>query len=287
MAVTPDLDLSIVVRARSADGLGRTLASLDAIPRVDRGRVEVVVVGDVGDAEALASLEGQSFGGVEAVAAAGASAAAMWNRGLKHGRGVWVMRLEAGDELLCNPLPYLDRHPAATCVQFAVRLVKGRGKRLLRPRKLTERNCLRWLTAGNPVRVQGMVFRKVFATHPFDETLEHLQEWAFWLLNRGVFDRPALEKKVAAAATPNPGDDFNRAAAAPERARIAERMVNRLRFRLPRSQRNNLHLQRACGLRQQGKGAPFFKTLVSVPSDSALYVRGLMSLLFGRAAARR
>ncbi len=291
MADTPDLDLNILIRVDRAEGLSQTLASLDVIPRVDRSRVEIVLADASDDTDAARQIETFVSSGrypmVAVLREAWATPAGAWNAALRRGRGVWVLRLTAGDDLVCDPLPFLERHPAATSVQFAVDVLHGRRRRRHRPRKLTEQNCLRWLTAGNPIVTEGIIFRRAFATHPFDETMAHLHEWAYWLLNRAIFDRPAWERKAVIASTRSGTHDLDHVDAAVERVRIAERMANRLRFQLPRSLKNNLKLQQACGLRLQGKRAPLFGTLLRLPADAGLYVRGLGYLLLGRMLARR
>jgi hypothetical protein len=291
MADTPDLDLSILIRVTRGEGLEQTLASLDVVPRTDRSRVQIVLADGSDDPAVKAQLQMFSgagrYGAMTILAQTWPNAAAAWNAALRQARGVWVLRLDAGDELIVDPLPFLDRHPASTSVQFTAMHVSGKRTHRRRPRKLTERNCLRWLTAGNPITTGGTIIRRAFVTHPFDETLEHLHEWAYWLLNRGVFDRPAWERKVVLTRLRGEVGDLDHADAGAERARIAERMVNRLRFQLPRSQRNNLRLQLASGLRQQGRRAPMLRTLLRLPSDSALYVRSVLYLVLGRLASHR
>lgn len=294
MPATPDLHLSLVIRADRPSGLDATLASLGGVPRVERSRLQIVIVRPDREPAVAASVEAfvaeAAFPAIEVVSGDWSNAASAWNAAMAVVRGVWVLRLESGDELISDPFPFLDRQPAATAVMFSVELItraNARRGRRIHPRRLDADRALRILTAHNPLLAGAIIYRRAFATHPFDEELDHLHEWCFWMLNRGIFERAAVERKVLLTRLRRTPTLLSHRDAGADRVRIATRLANRLRFRLGRKRTNNLHLHKVCGLRQQGQRAPFVRTLWRIPADLVLYLRTLMFLLLGRAAARR
>lgn len=289
MAEAATLDLSVIVTVDPEGDLGATVASLGVFANETAPHVQVVVAHPADrepDPQALADLRRYTrFQSVDVVAATdGDTTAAARNAGLAAANGVWALLLCAGDELLCDPLPLVDRHPAATAILFAHRLRRGKRDRRQAPPRITSRNRLNRFTAANPVGPAAVLLRRAFLKYPFDRKLPHLDDWLFWLLNLAVFDRPVREPKVALTRTSHAADQLDRRGFGETREQIADRMLRRLRFHLSRKQRHNLALQAACGLKQQGRRAPF-RTLLRFPCNPTLYVKRLSYFLMGRMAA--
>jgi glycosyltransferase involved in cell wall biosynthesis len=204
------------------------------------------------------------------------------NAGLRAITTPWVMLLDADDELLIDPVHFVELNPNATSLLFSVQL-KQHEKHLVRikPAHITRDSHADILTANSPFFPSGFCFRRDLLRTPFDETYGILEDWPGWLLNPDLFDDMRVFPHVTIANIHIHGRNLSAQYERRGRMRvqIAQDLLHRLAGRLTKKQRNNLILQQRIGQLQLGEAIPS-STFFKVPVDPVLYVKLWIYSLF-------
>lgn len=287
----PDLTILIPVYNAQAT-LARTLHSLDRIAPQHRQRVQVVLVND-GSTDSSGQLMREllpptALGGVVHLDKPNGGSASARNAGLRAAQGRWMMFLDADDELAFDPVPYLDQAGQATALIFPVMLWKnGRPFSRHQPRYPRRRPHLDLLTAENPFFSPCVLFRRDRIEHPFDERFIYLEDWLFWIMNAGIFERVEHLPDVHAAIIHAHGG--NKSAAYERigryRAQVAQHVLEQLGGRLTPRQRNNLLIQQHIGRILQGH-RPRLSAFLHLPCDPRLWGKLLIYSTLRRGVSR-
>lgn len=251
--------LFIVIPFHDAAGtLPRTMASLACLAPASRPRVHLIGVDDGSHDASAARFEE----GLAALGLAGTllrqeqrGTAAARNRALQQLNAGWVLLLDADDELLADPIPWLAAAAGHDTVLCAAEVVRG-GRRW--------RHILPWaadepfaeaVTARNPLLVGSLLFRRERLQRFFDEELAYLEDWHFWAVNPDLFAAPlrlpgCLLVRIHASAA---GKSARLVENGRSRTQAAARIAATLDERLSRRGRNNLRLQELIGQLQAGR----------------------------------
>jgi glycosyltransferase involved in cell wall biosynthesis len=214
------------------------------------------------------------------------------NTALRQASGDWILMLDADDELLADPLNLLDvaEQEQRTAVCCSVNYERnGRQVARWRPARIGPHRHLAVLTAGNPLPICSLLFRRQHLSDMFDESIAHGEDWLLWMMNPSVFDNVMARRDVTIATVHlRPGSattDYR--AWGEDRQRIADRMLSGP-LPLTRVQRNNLRIQRAIGQMQSRTGSGW-NALSAVPCNLKLWCKlgvYLSAWLSGRQATR-
>ncbi|HVX12437.1 MAG TPA: glycosyltransferase family 2 protein [Pirellulales bacterium] len=271
--------LSIVIPVYNAAAtLPRTLSSLACIDRAHRPVVEIVAVDDGSTDDsgqvidrAAAGLDGfrwqrlkQPNGGLSRAR----------NAALGVARGEWIFFLDADDELVCDLVPIIERYARHSAIGFAIEYRRPDGRRWRRvgPRLTTAENWLDVLSSENPYQPSSLVFRREHVDHLFDEDVDVVNDWLFWVRNHRMFgNMQALPEQVVAHIhmhANNMSTQYERAGL--NRSLVAERAAALYADQLTRKQKNNLFLQNQIGrLQQRRRITP--SAFLCLPCDPLLY----------------
>jgi hypothetical protein len=272
--------LSIVIPVYNAEKtLARTLDSLLRMPVESRRSVEVILVNDGATDRSPEIAESKRQGllplDLAMVTQANQGLAAARNTGIRHCRGEHVFLLDADDELAFDPVPWIGKYRNDSALVFSVRYSRdGSLRSTRRPPRLTPRNALDVLTAGNAITVSSIIFRKDRMTDPFDAAMLSLEDWLFWMMNPVIFERvrsfPGTTSAIIHLHEGNMTLNFRKMGT--YRRKAAEIMLAHAGDRLTRKQRNNLLIQSGIGMLQEGAKIPA-KTFFLIPCALSLYMR--------------
>jgi glycosyltransferase involved in cell wall biosynthesis len=279
----PRVELSIITPVYNGRRtIERMMASLGNISPEHRASAEAVFIDDgstdgTGElikriSSHLAPME------VLLLCQANQGVSAARNEGIKHARGIWILFIDADDELLLDPFPFMNTHLDNTALGFPIiRLREGRVLNRVKPVLITGTNRLDVFTARNPFQPSSLVIKRECIKTNFDPEIPFGEDWLFWCRNPGIFARMAVEEERTSAAIHihgmNTSADFNKAGI--WRERIAHMLLEENVSTMTRKQRNNLKLQAAIGRFQQRipvKAGVFF----SFPCDPLLYAKFLV-----------
>lgn len=261
--------------------LERTISSLNNIEAAHRARVKVLAVDD-GSTDHGCEVFENSISAVAGIEYAlirktnGGSGSAR-NEGLRQFSAGWTLFLDADDELILDPLPFLDRNPGRSALFFATEFYRdGKFLKKMKAFPLDAGSLPAVLTARNPFTIESVVFRRELLNSLFDEELRFLEDWHFWAVNPAVFADCAAFPQVAlgrvhAGRANKSADLYNNG-----RFRIAaaQKISGLWGDRLGEQGRNNLRMQEAIGkimMGEKGSLAPFTRFPVS-PSLFGKYV---------------
>lgn len=185
--------LYIIVPFYNAENtIERTLKSLGRVGRENHGRVRIIGVDDgSGDRSGEIFEETLSrLGAVEHILLSqnnGGTASAR-NRGLATFERGWTLLLDADDELLVDPFPYIDKAGAQSAVFFSCEIFRN-GKLLRRAAapSIEKKDLPLVFSALNPLTTVSIIFRRELLRNFFDEELLYLEDWHFWAVNAGLF----------------------------------------------------------------------------------------------------
>ena len=263
-----------------------TLRSLDRVSLNMRSKVEVVIADDgstdntldivAKHAEAHPDFEWR----VLSLPHAGVSATR--NAALDAANGTWVMFLDADDELEEDVTHSLAADANATCHLFATSYSRD-GKTTSRRAvaKLSQCNALDELTAGNPLPISSIVFRRELMDRRFSPEISFGEDWLFWAGNRRFFDAPVEHAEVSSIVHIHAGNTSRDLVhAGVGREQVAQRIEEMYAGKLTRKQVNNLRLQRAIGRLLQGR--PIGTNLTLPLPCSAVLLAKYAAFLAGR-----
>ncbi len=270
--------LSIIIPVFNAEKtIGLTLDSLKGISVESRAGVEVIVVNDGTTDGSMGIVESKKDSlmplGMDVISQANQGLSSARNAGLKHCRGEYVFFLDADDELVFDPVPYLQNNPGASALGFSVHYYKNAHPRGMKtPVRITLRNHLDIFSAENALTVSSIIFQKSRITTPFDTKLFSLEDWLFWMMNPSIFEKMITFPDVVSAKIHMHAGNMtlNYRTMGKYRGKVAEFILAHYRGRLTRKQTNNLLIQSSIGLLQQGQPISL-TTFLLVPCTIKLY----------------
>jgi O-antigen biosynthesis protein len=272
--------VSIVIPVYNAEAtVARTIRSLAAIGEASRARVQVVVVddGSTDDGPALAASELARLTGLphELVRQDNRGLAGARSTGLARARADWLFLLDADDELTLDVVAAIDGHERCTALGFTVDYYRdGRRTGSRRPVLLTPANRLRALTAGNPLTVSSVLFRRECVDADFRPEFRSLEDWLFWFENPRIFERMHVRPAARSAIIHLHAQNMSRnlAGMGHHREMVAQRILATQGAALGARERRNLRVQAAIGSILQGHGG-LASGWRQVPCDARLYAK--------------
>jgi glycosyltransferase involved in cell wall biosynthesis len=282
--VTNPPALTIVIPVYNAAAtLPRTFASLGCIAAAHRRAVEIVVVNDGSTDESQEAIdraaEGDGADGAgrdfqwQRLSQANGGLSRARNAALAAARGEWLFFLDADDELVCDPVPAIERNSRHSCLGFGVefRRPNGRVWRRVGPRLATAENWLDVLSSENPYQPSSLVFKREHVKHPFDIDVDVVNDWLFWVKNHGIFrEMKTLDQVIAHIHMHENNMSAQYERAGHYRSLVAERAAALYADRLTRKQKNNFFLQNQIGKLQRRMRIPP-SAFLSLPCDPLLY----------------
>ena len=210
------------------------------------------------------------------------------NAGLAVCKGSHIFFLDADDELALDPIPYILEHPDASAVTFPVHYYRnGSQERIRRSQSIASVNHMDVFSVGNPLSVSSIIFRKNRISIAFDESFQSLEDWLFWMMNPGIFDKLAIIPDIPLAFIhihgKNMTSDYRRMGI--YRQKAAELVTAVYGATLTTKQRNNLHIQAAIGAVFQGE-YPSLRTFFRFPCNVRLYGKLLIYMALKKDPAR-
>lgn len=266
--------------------LERTISSLNNIEAANRTRIKVLAVDD-GSTDHGCEVFENSISAVEGIAyelirkTNGGSGSAR-NVALRQFSAGWTLFLDADDELILDPLPFLDRNPGRSALFFATEFYRnGKFQKKMKAFPLDAGSLPAVLTARNPFTIESVVFRRELLNSLFDEGLRFLEDWNFWAVNPDLFADCAAFTKVALAGI-NVGvenktaDQYNNGKF---RIIAADRIADFWQDRLGQQEMNNLTIQKEIGRLQMGERRSY-SVFSRIPSALSLYFKLIVYSMF-------
>jgi len=206
------------------------------------------------------------------------------NAGLEISKGQWVFFLDADDELLFEPLYWINKYPEKTAVGFSVVYYKNKSRYFkLKPPKISNDNFLDILTSRNPFSPSSLIFKKDKLAHMFDPGFSFLEDWLFWIMNPKVCHDMVAIKSITSVKFHihgnNKTSDQNQNGI--YRIKIAEEVFKKYNGKLSKKQKNNLIIQKNIGLIQQAI-RPLSLFSLGFPCDFILFIKLVIYMLFQR-----
>lgn len=270
--------LSIIIPVYKAERtISRTIRSLQSISLESRKDVEVVIVNDGTPDDSMAIvralLPDLAPMQIVIVDQQNKGLAGARNAGLAVCRGSCIFFLDADDELALDLIPYILEHPDASAVAFPVHYYRdGSRERIRRSRAITSSNHMDVFSRGNALSASSIVFRKNRVSVVFDESFRGLEDWLFWMMNPGIFEKLVIIPNNPAALIHIHGEnmtsDYRKMGI--YRQKAVELVTAVYGATLTTKQRNNLHIQAAIGAVFQGE-YPLFRTFFRFPCNVKLY----------------
>jgi len=278
--------LSVITPVYNAQStIARTLRSLDVIAEDRRNGVEVLVVDD-GSTDNSAGiitrwLDNHTFNDARLMRKDNGGTATARNQGLQAARGAWLLLLDADDELIANPLPFIDANPNATALCFsAVMCKRGKHVRHKRPPRIDTRNPMNTWTAGNPLQPSTVVLRRDAISTEFNASFHIVEDWEFWMANPEIFRQvvrcPSVALTNIHAHGRNKSSDQRRCGK--DRQLLADHVLSNVGNVLTPFQANNLRLQRQIGVIQEG-GRLSLRNVAHWPCSVTLWCKMLIYAL--------
>lgn len=292
------MELSVIVPVYNAEStIRRCLESIEQIDADHRSEMEVICIDD-GSTDCSRQIidtycAGDQLACRRTLTKVNGGSASARNCGLEVARGTWLLFLDSDDELCCDPLAHIRAHGrSATALLFSVELHRDeRFWTRRQPPRISAKSHLDVMTAGNPLHPSSLVFRRLCAAHPLDETLISREDWHFWAHNPGIFERPVRLPGVTSSIIHAHGANksCDQARAGRFRQRVAEILLEQQGKHLTRRQRNNLQIQRRIGQIQQGQSIEIRRwlgTWFRWPCNWILWLKLLVYAVLGRRLRR-
>lgn len=270
--------LSIIIPVYNAEKtIGRTLDSLNSIPKKSREQIEVVLVDDGSTDSSLeivtSKREVLSCFSVNIKSQENGGSAAARNTALKICAGEWVFFLDADDELVFDPIQYITQYSDCSALGFSVRFYKNLKPRgILTPILVSPDTHLDVCTASNPFQPSNFLIKRDRITSFFDKRFIFLEDWVFWFKNPYVFENMRIFKKTISANIYVHGENksANYRKVGTYREKVADEILANFDEKLTQKQRNNLLIQEQIGLILQGKKVKL-KNFLLFPCNIKLY----------------
>ena len=259
--------------------LPRAIGSLCCIAAPDRQRVHLIGVNDGSTDEsgeifvrAAANVEGLHWSLLSRMN--GGSGAAR-NEALRSFSSGWTLCLDADDELIEDPFPFLDKVSGATALLFDTDFYRGEKSFIRRKAyRPNVKSLPEMFSALNPYPTLSIIFRRELVDNLFAEDLRYLEDWYFLATNPEIFTDCVLHfgtaiGRVHAGKKSKSADQYKNGY---YRVVVADRLAKYWDEERSLVVKNNLVIQQAIGKIQMGEPAPM-KTLMCLPAAMSLYVK--------------
>lgn len=268
----------------AAATLPRAVNSLRCIAASQRQRLRLIGVND-GSTDDSAAVFAQTAAEVEGLhwtlllRENGGSGAAR-NDALRTFSSCWTLCLDADDELLADPFPFIDQAPEATALLFDAEY--HREEKLLYSISARRPDISRLpqiFSARNPYCTLAIIFRRELVDNLFAEDLRYLEDWHFFSVNPRLFARCTIHRGIAigrvhGSMESKSADQYKNGY---YRVAVAERLSKYWANERSVIVGNNLEIQSAIGKIQMGESSPL-KSLLCLPATVSLYAKLLIYL---------
>lgn len=272
--------LSIIIPFYNAEKtIGRALDSLNRLALESKELVEVLVIddGSMDRGAEIAEVRKKYLAPLKValIRQQNMGTAGARNTGLKQSSGDWIFFLDADDELVFDPVPYIQKWPGHSALAFPVQWFRdNRPRGFVRPPFITTETHFDILTAANPFQPANFIIRKDRIQSMFNVEFVYLEDWIFWFENPLIFESMKVFKNEISARIHvhgvNKSSNYEKAGV--YREKVADEMLKCFDEKLTRKQKNNLLIQRQIGLILYGKKIKvdnFFR----FPCNVKLYVK--------------
>jgi len=267
----------------AAATLPRAVGSLQCIAPRNRGHICLLGVDD-GSTDDSADIFARSASAVEGLQwrllqrENGGSGAARNDALRTFDRG-WTLLLDADDELVADPLPYLDQNSdQVTALLFAADYVRE-GRRLFRlsPRKPDARQLRRMFSKRSPYCTLSVVFRRERLVSLFADDLRYLEDWYFFAGNPDLFAhcRVLADRAIGRVHTHRRSKSASQEKNGYYRIAVAERLADLWQADLSPVVANNLAIQGAIGRLQMGEKVAW-REMIRLPASVSLWLKLLV-----------
>lgn len=263
----------------AAATLQRAVSSLSCIAVPHRQRVHLIGVDD-GSTDDSATVFAQSAEGVEGLCWTliqrenGGSGAAR-NDALRSFSAGWTLCLDADDELVADPFPFIDLAPEATALLFdAVYLCEDKPLFTIPARQPDISRLAQMFSTRSPYCTLSIIFRRELLDNFFAEDLRYLEDWHFLAINPRLFACCAVHSgssigRVHGGKSSKSADQYKNGY---YRVAVAERLSAYWADKRGKVVGNNLAIQRAIGKIQMGE-KPDWSVFFKVPAAPSLYAK--------------
>lgn len=197
------------------------------------------------------------------------------NEALRSFSAGWTLCLDADDELVSDPIPFLDQTPEATALLFDADFQREEKSLFSMPARRPDNKMLPQIfSARNPFHPLSIVFRRELLDYFFAEDLRFLEDWHFLATNPRFFARCTVYRGVAigrvhGSKQSKSADQYKNGY---YRVAVAERLAKYWADEKSLIVRNNLAIQKAIGKIQMGESAPL-TTVLLLPATISLYAK--------------
>lgn len=284
-----NIDLYIIMPIyNAATTLPRAVGSLRCIAPIHRQRVQFIGVDD-GSIDDSATVFAGVAGEVENLHWTllrrnnGGSGAAR-NDALRSFSKGWVLFLDADDELITDPFPFIDQASYSSALLFDADYYRD-GKRTFRipARRPYNQKQSQIFSARSPYCTLSIIFRRELLDNLFAEDLRFLEDWHFLATNPRLFARCAVFRgtaigRVHGSKQSKSADQYKNGY---YRVKVAELLSDYWTGESCAIVSNNLAIQRAIGQIQMGEKRNL-SALLKIPAAPSLYAKLIVYLLFFR-----
>jgi glycosyltransferase involved in cell wall biosynthesis len=270
----------------AAATIERTVRSLTRIEPHNRHRVKVIAVDD-GSTDGSGQLFQKTLAEVSGIDSRlicktnGGSGSAR-NKALRTFNTGWTLCLDADDELVGDPLPFIDRAPEATALLFDADYQREEKSLFrIRARQPNIKKLPQMFSARSPYCTLSIVFRRELLENLYAEDLRFLEDWHFLATNPSLFANCVLHcgtaiGRVHGGKQSKSADQYKNGY---YRVVVAKRLAKYWVNEHSAVVENNLEIQRTIGQVQMRKSASL-KALLCLPASISLYAK-LLIYLFG------
>jgi len=203
------------------------------------------------------------------------------NVGLDYCNGEWIFFLDADDELVSDPLPYILTSSNSSALGFSVKICKdSKYKGTRHPVAITSRNHLDTFTAGNPYAVSGVIFKKNRILTYFENDFIYMEDWLFWIMNQKIFEEMKIfrDEVLSIIHIHRGNKSADTAMNGKYRKKVAEKILSSFYDQLTIKQKNNLIINSCIGSILTGGGISI-KALSLLPCNAILYLKLIICLI--------
>jgi len=272
----------------AAHTLERAVNSLNCIAVPHRSRLRLIGVDD-GSTDDSAAVFARTAAAVEGLywtllsRPNGGSGAAR-NDALRTFSSGWTLCLDADDELLADPFPFIDQSPQASALLFDANYHMGEKPLFtIRARRPDPQRLRLIFSTRSPYHPLSIIFRRELLDHLFAEDLRYLEDWHFLAVNPRIFAHCSVYRgivlgRVHGSKQSKSADQYKNGY---YRVTVAERLASFWAGEPSSVVRNNLVLQRAIGQIQM-RGRRDWSAFLKIPAAPSLFAKFCIYSFFYR-----
>lgn len=253
--------LNIIIPIFNASStIRRTVNSLRVISNQNRGEIFLWCVDDGSTdnsvetfVEAISAIPGIQYNLIQKENGGSSSAR---NLALKSIEDGWVLFLDADDELVCDPVPFVKENPDKSALVFAVKYYnKEKPRHTIPGRSIDWKKVGTIFSSGNKYAIPSIITRRANIRNLFDESLLFVEDWHFWSVNPDVFRSIKVFPKIVISKihgdeTCKSADQYNNGQ---YRIEAAEKIGKFYGEKMGTIGKNNIRVQKEIGKKQMGE----------------------------------